>query len=198
MKIYFLAASLVLLCMSCDSADKGAEEANDNIPINDTSTEDVSGENEEWADVVSEGSEEIEEEIDEQVYMEGNEVVSQGVCGEDDTLCLTLMVPASLNETPDKLIIGLYKSLPPMGPPDIFPPFSVDMPAMPSGGTLDVVLSVTPPGTDQVYAVVYMPGGGVESWQAMSGIDYVGTSEALELGGPSYTLESPIELSILE
>ena len=40
-------------------------------------------------------------------------------CGTVDTVCVSLQIPESVTETPEKLIIGLYESLPPMGPPDV-------------------------------------------------------------------------------
>ena len=96
------------------------------------------------------------------------------------------------------MVVALYKSLPPLGPPDVFPPLSVDTPDLTPGGTLEVQVDAQTTGSYHVYAVLYMPGGGLASWQAKAGVDYVGTSEAISLDGRGFTLTSPISLSIVE
>lgn len=119
-------------------------------------------------------------------------------CESDNTLCTTVQIPESLTETPEKLVLALYKSLPPLGPPDVFPPFSIDAPELTPGEPLEIMMDANASGTYQVYVVAYMPGGGLASWQALAGVDYVGRSEAIELSGKGLTIEEPISLEILE
>jgi len=119
-------------------------------------------------------------------------------CESEDTLCATLQIPESLNETPEKLVVALYKSLPPLGPPDVFPPFSMDLPELTPGGTLEVVMDANAEGPYYVYAVLYMPGGGLASWQAAAGIDYTASSEAVVLDGQGVTLDVPIAFNRAE
>ncbi len=119
-------------------------------------------------------------------------------CETDGSLCLTLKVPESLSETPEKLVVALYRSLPPLGPPDVFPPFSIDTPDLTPGGTFDVLMDAGATGTYQVYAVFYMPGGGLASWQAAAGVDYIGTTEPITLDGPGLTLTEPITMGLME
>ena len=119
-------------------------------------------------------------------------------CGTVDTVCVSLQIPESVTETPEKLIIGLYESLPPMGPPDVFPPFSADEPKITPGGTLEVILDAEATGTYQVYTALYMPGGGLLSWRPESGVDYVGTSAPITLNGDGLTLTDPIPLVLVQ
>ena len=119
-------------------------------------------------------------------------------CASDDTVCATLEIPETLTETPEKLVVALYKSLPPLGPPDVFPPYSVDIPELTPGGTYEVLMDAEASGTYYVYAVLYMPGGGLASWQAKPGVDYVATSDAISLDGRGLSLSEPILFDLVK
>ena len=124
----------------------------------------------------------------------GEELAESGpqTCESEGTLCVTLQIPEALSETPEKLVIGLYESLPPLGPPDVFPPYSVDAPEVTPGETMKVILDANATGVHQIYAVLYMPGGGAASWQPLSGVDHVGTSAPIPLDGSGMVLDEPI------
>ncbi|MBV72374.1 MAG: hypothetical protein CMH52_13700 [Myxococcales bacterium] len=119
-------------------------------------------------------------------------------CESDGSLCVTLKIPETLSETPEKMVVALFRQLPPIGPPDVFPPFTLDSPELTPGQTYDVLVEANTMGAYHVYAVLYMPGGGAASWQAVPGTDIVGTTEAFEIAGPGMTISEPIEMQILE
>ena len=98
----------------------------------------------------------------------------------------------------EKLVVALYKSLPPLGPPDVFPPLMIESPEIPFGGTLDVLLDAPVTGEYYVYAVLYMEGGGAASWQPVPGVDFVSTSSALELDGTGFTLAESLQMDVLQ
>lgn len=119
-------------------------------------------------------------------------------CESDQTLCTTLKIPETLSETPEKLLVALYLSLPPLGPPDVFPPFSIDEPELDPGSNFDVLMDANAEGPYLVYAVLYMPGGGLASWQPVAGVDYVAASETITLDGNGMTLPEPLVFKLAE
>lgn len=119
-------------------------------------------------------------------------------CGSENTLCARVLIPEDLTETPEKLLVALYRTLPPLGPPDVFPPYSVDEPSLTPRTTVDVQLDAAVTGTYQVYAVLYMPGGGLSSWQPVPGIDYVAASEPIELDGSGQVISTPLVFEYAE
>ncbi len=92
--------------------------------------------------------------------------------------------------------MGLYTSLPPAGPPNIFPPYQLDMPSLEAGETFRAKITITPEqqGTYQAYVVLYMPNGGLAQWVPMAGVDYGVNSEPFDLTGPAYTHETELVL----
>ena len=131
-------------------------------------------------------------------YGETIEPPSERTCESDETLCATVVIPEDLSETPEKMLVALYSSLPPLGPPDVFPPYSVDEPSLTPSSSVDVMLEAAAEGSYQVYAVLYMPGGGLASWRPMPGVDYVAQSEPLVLDGNGMTLPTPLVFKIAE
>ena len=125
-------------------------------------------------------------------------VAEEKTCDSEKTLCTTLKIPESLPETPEKLVVGLFLSLPPLGPPDVFPPFSIDNPELPLGSEFNVLMDANAEGEYQVFAVLYMPGGGLVSWQPVAGVDYVAQSEPLVLNGTGMTLPEPLVFRLAE
>ncbi len=93
-----------------------------------------------------------------------------GPCTEAGAVCMTLNA-ASLTGTPDRLLVGFYKALPPAGPPDVNGG-TITAPPIKAGTPYDAKLTgVTAKGDYFVYAVLYMPGGG--QFQPKKGVDYV-------------------------
>jgi hypothetical protein len=123
---------------------------------------------------------------------------TEQTCESDNTVCASLSFPEDLVGQPEKLVVALYKSLPPLGPPDVFPPYMVDNPEIPAGGTMEVKLDAPVTGDYLVYAVLYMEGGGAASWQPLAGVDYVAQSAALTLDGSGFTLPSVLGMSLAE
>ena len=119
-------------------------------------------------------------------------------CGSDNILCGRVLIPEDLTETPEKMLVALYRNLPPIGPPDVFPPYSVDEPSLTPRTTVDVKLDAAVTGTYYVYAVLYMPGGGLSSWQPVPGIDYVAASEAITLDGSGQVISTPLVFEYAE
>ena len=120
------------------------------------------------------------------------------VCGSDNTVCAQLLIPETLESTPEKLLVALYRNLPPLGPPDVFPPFSVDEPSLTPRTTIEVKLDAAVTGTYQILAVLYMPGGGLVSWQPLAGVDYTAASEPFELDGSGLVIPTPLIFDIAE
>ena len=81
-------------------------------------------------------------------------------CETEGSLCVTLKIPENLSETPERMVVALFRQLPPVGPPDVFPPFVLNSPELTPGQTFDVLVEANTTGTYHVYAVLYMPGGG--------------------------------------
>ncbi|MEE2756516.1 MAG: hypothetical protein VYA30_07630 [Myxococcota bacterium] len=119
-------------------------------------------------------------------------------CETEGSLCVTLKIPENLSETPERMVVALFRQLPPVGPPDVFPPFVLNSPELTPGQTFDVLVEANTTGTYHVYAVLYMPGGGATSWQAVPGTDIVGTTDAFEIAGPGMTISEPIEMSVVQ
>jgi len=97
-------------------------------------------------------------------------------CERDGDVCARIRVPAGFTGTPRQLLVGLYDSLPPLGPPasllaqvddpEIGPdePFVLEVDSFPDTGQL------------YVYVALYMEGGG--TFVPVAGVDYVGQSDA--------------------
>ena len=124
--------------------------------------------------------------------------LTQQECGDDNTVCTELLFPEGVQEQPEKLVVALYKSLPPLGPPDVFPPTMVDTPDIPFGDSMEVLIDAPVTGEYFVYAVLYMPGGGATSWQPVPGVDFVATSGPLTLDGRGIYLDSALEMALKE
>lgn len=93
-------------------------------------------------------------------------------CTEDRSLCTTFHVPADFAGTPRQIIIGLYESLPPQGPPLVVvaiietPAIGVDQPFEVTATDIDM----EQPEDYFLYAVLYVEGGG--QFVPEPGIDY--------------------------
>jgi len=98
-------------------------------------------------------------------------------CAEASVFCVDLMVPADYAGNPRNLFVGLYDSLPPVGPPTIFL-FDEDAPAFIPGEAIEMSLTNDVPDSGEyfLFSVLYDQAGG--EWMPEPGIDYVATSEA--------------------
>jgi len=96
-------------------------------------------------------------------------------CEEAAVLCVDLMVPADYAGNPRNLFVGLYDSLPPIGPPTVFL-FDEDAPDFTPGEAIEMSLREDVPESGEYYlfSVLYDQAGG--EWMPEPGIDYVATS----------------------
>ena len=89
-------------------------------------------------------------------------------CTAAGEVCITLQMPQTLAGQPTNLVVSMYKSLPPMGPPDIMGT-EIAAPAVTAGGLLDLKLEgIVETGPYYVLAMLYMPGGG--TWMPVPGM----------------------------
>jgi len=94
-----------------------------------------------------------------------------GACTDASSLCVTVKVPDTYAGTPKKIIVGLFESLPPLGPPTGVAAI-VDNPPIGAGMPYDLEAhDVMPPGDWFVYIVLYDVAGG--NFQPVADIDYV-------------------------
>ncbi len=127
---------------------------------------------------------------------EGGEAPSGATCSAANEVCFNITIPADLEGQPEALLVGLYRALPPMGPPDVFPPFQVDMPELEPGQTFTAKMTVEDTGTFQAYTVLYMPNGGLAQWAPKAEIDFSNASEPFELTGEAYNHSADVVLEI--
>ena len=121
---------------------------------------------------------------------------SPATCHDPNAVCVRFQIPETLMERPEALMVGFYRSLPAEGEPDIFPPLRIEAPSLEAGGTLELILEADAVGTYQIYAVVYMPGGGMAEWRPRTGMDYVASSEPLVLTGAPLFVKEPLVFSL--
>ena len=117
-------------------------------------------------------------------------------CAAANEVCFSVKIPEDMVGTPEAIIVGLYTQLPPMGPPNVFPPYRVDTPDVAPGDILDVKMTVMETGTYQAYTVLYMPNGGLQQWMPKAGVDFEFGTEPFELTGDAYTHGSEIALEL--
>ena len=97
-------------------------------------------------------------------------------CSEASVFCVSLVVPEDYEGSPRNLFVGLYESLPPAGPPNVFL-FDEDAPDFTPGEAIELALSDDVPDSGEyfLFSVLYDQDGG--EWMPEPGIDYVATSE---------------------
>ena len=102
----------------------------------------------------------------------GPEIPSEDTCDLEYSACGSLNIPASFDGTPRELLIALFSSLPPQGPPNLI----LARIASPSLGANErYPIRVHPfleTGEYFVYVSLYMDGGG--EFQPVPGVDYIG------------------------
>jgi len=93
------------------------------------------------------------------------------VCAQNNSLCFDLIVPATVTEAPKQVAVTLYSALPASGPPDGGIALLSANPMVTAGAAYSVKVSdLTASGDYFVYAVLYMPGGGM--FQPVVDVDY--------------------------
>jgi len=116
-------------------------------------------------------------EVDDDSNESGDGTLPEYDCGAPSVFCISLLVPADYAGTPRNLFVGLYDSLPPVGPPTIFL-FDEDAPAFTPGEAINLSLRDDVPDSGEyfLFSVLYDQTGG--EWMPEPGIDYVATSDA--------------------
>ena len=114
-------------------------------------------------------------------------------CGEGQ-VCATLTVPESFDGTPREVFVGLYSSLPPAGPPEVFVG-NVASPAIAAGMPMTMALDDGGASGDyHVFIALYVEGGGM--FNPEPGIDYMATTAPVTFGaGPVELGEVALELA---
>ena len=193
-----LLASALLFMTGCGGSDSDGD--NNPAPGTDATSTDT------WtpATVDPSGSEPDTSETTPTAVTDSAEPVD-GECTEDGEICITLKMPAELAAEPLSLVIAFYESLPPMTPPSIFPPFQVADEALTALGLTGgmehtfKMPGITDTGDYFVYVVLYMPDGGLATWQPLAGTDYVTESaEPITLTGQALNIDGVWELTLAE
>ena len=124
--------------------------------------------------------------------------IPTGACTEAGSVCVPFKFPA-VTEAPTRLIVGFYLGdLPPTGPPDKTG-VQLDAPQITPSSELSMkMMGVSIDGDYNVYAALYMPGGG--QFQTKKGIDYEAFTAAkvtFSKGAPT-TLPSTLEFNLVK
>lgn len=118
-------------------------------------------------------------------------------CTAANSLCADLSVPDDFAQTPSKIIVGLYESLPPQGPPLGILAIIEDGIELGAGMPHELTLDdVDQSGNYFVYVALYNEGGG--TFQPVPGVDYIGTTASkVSFKGDALNLGA-IELKVAE
>ncbi len=119
---------------------------------------------------------------------DGPEIADLTVCGEVNSLCGHVVVPQNLQGAPRALVVALYPSLPPMGPPSAIVA-EIDAPSLEAGEQYPVrIHPLLETGEFFIQVSLYMEGGG--QWTPINGVDYTGaSSNSVVLDGQSFEFD---------
>ena len=96
--------------------------------------------------------------------------VEDSVCQEDYSVCGQLLIPNDLTGTPRSLVVALYDSVPPAGPPAGIVT-EIESPAINSGETYSIEEQpVLFTGEYFIWVNLYMEGGG--EWAPVNDVDF--------------------------
>ena len=111
-------------------------------------------------------------------------------------MCGFLSLPETFEAEPRELLIALFSSLPPVGPPDAVL-MRINEPSLGQGELYPVrVQPVLETGEYFIFVSLYVAGGG--QYQPMSGIDYTGQSATkVSFDGGSVTFDD-IEMQVAD
>ena len=118
-------------------------------------------------------------------------------------LCVWVTVPEDVPSLPEKVSVHFFTSLPPMGPPSILGAEiaeASELAQFEPGARVPLVMAGLPAsGEMYLYGVLYMPGGGAQTWQTVPDVDYHGAyswDEPIQFTGEPIVLETPISFSL--
>ena len=114
-----------------------------------------------------------------------------------------IKVPEDVPSIPTKVSVHFFSALPPMGPPTILGAEIAEKSELEKfqpGATVPINIAGLPKdGGLFLYGVLYMPGGGAETWRTTAGVDYHGAyswDEKVTFTGEPMNLESVITASM--
>ena len=120
-------------------------------------------------------------------------------------LCVMIKVPEDVPSVPTKVSVHFFSALPPMGPPTILGAEIAEKSELEKfqpGATVPINIAGLPKdGGLFLYGVLYMPGGGAETWRTTAGVDYHGAyswDEKVNFTGEPMNLESVITFDVYE
>ncbi len=118
-----------------------------------------------------------------------------GACTAAGELCFDVTMPVDYAGGAERLVVTMYDSLPPSGPPSALG-VEIQNPTLTGNSPFSVkVPDLTLNGSYYLYVIAYMPGGG--EWMPSEGIDYVGSSNVLTFGDGPINMTAPIDLTLL-
>jgi len=158
-----------------------------------------------------EGEETAETEETEEVE-EGSEEseTGSGYCAanpttEANTLCASIQMPEDAAGLPEKVSFHFYASLPPGGPPTLMGlelMTETELAPFEPGAEVPMMLENLPSEGDLfLYAAIYMPGGGAQTWILVSGVDYEGAVDwetPITFTGEPINVVEPVQVLIAE
>jgi hypothetical protein len=112
-------------------------------------------------------------------------------------------VPEDVPSLPEKVSVHFFSSLPPTGPPSILGAEiaeASELAQFTPGATIPLLIEGLPAGGEMyLYGVLYMPGGGAQTWQTVPNVDFHGAyswDDPVQFTGEPTNLENSISFNI--
>ena len=161
------------------------------------------------------GEESATEEVEETEETEETEGAEEaetgsGYCAsnpatEANTLCASIQMPEDAAGLPEKVSFHFFASLPPEGPPTLMGlelMTETDLAPFEPGAEVPMMLENLPSeGELFLYAAIYMPEGGAQTWVLVSGVDYEGATDwetPITFTGEAINIVEPVQLLMAE
>jgi len=200
MKYSYMYALLVgLLCMACGADD----DSPDTQDSNTATAPAVPNNGENVSDADSSGEMNVSAADD--AVADGPSAEEQPACVADapGELCVRVTVPEDVPSVPEKVSVHFFPALPPMGPPAILGAEiaeASELAQFQPGATVALSIAGLPAnGEMYLYGVLYMPGGGAQTWQTVPGVDFHGAyswDEPVQFTGEPIELDAPITFTV--
>ena len=148
-----------------------------------------------------------EQSVDMGATLDAGENVDEPSCSASAAgeICVLVQVPDTIPAQPEKVSIHFFTSVPPVGPPAILGAEiaeASELARFQAGETIPVSFGGLPAsGSMFLYGVLYMPGGGAQTWQTAPGVDFHGAyswDTPIEFTGEAINLEAPLTFSVYE
>ena len=148
-----------------------------------------------------------EQNVDMGTAIDSGEDVNEATCSAAAAgeICVLVKIPDTIPAQPEKVSIHFFTAVPPVGPPAILGAEiaeASELARFRAGETIPVSFGGLPAsGSMFLYGVLYMPGGGAQTWQTVPGVDFHGAyswDTPIEFTGEAINLESPLTFSVYE